>query len=190
MERKVRAIVSMRKGLAALALSVFASVMAAMPAFAQTSIKVEAPNIVGADEQFNVTFIIEGEDRPSEFVWDKGEDFDLVWGPQQGSSTSIQIINGKRTKSSQFTYIYILKPRKTGQCVIPPALAKFKNKEASSQPKAVKVLDNASSSGQQSPQDSQSSASSRQSGTIASDDLYLSLKVSRTDVVLGEPVTA
>ena len=104
MERKVRAIVSMRKGLAALALSVFASVMAAMPAFAQTSIKVEAPNIVGADEQFNVTFIIEGEDRPSEFVWDKGEDFDLVWGPQQGSSTSIQIINGKRTKSSQFTY--------------------------------------------------------------------------------------
>lgn len=190
MERKVRAIVSMRKGLAALALSVFASVMAAMPAFAQTSIKVEAPNIVGADEQFNVTFIIEGEDRPSEFVWDKGEDFDLVWGPQQGSSTSIQIINGKRTKSSQFTYIYILKPRKTGQCVIPPALAKFKNKEASSQPKAVKVLDNASSSGQQSSQDSQSSASSRQSGTIASDDLYLSLKVSRTDVVLGEPVTA
>ena len=180
----------MRKGLAALALSVFASVMAAMPAFAQTSIKVEAPNIVGADEQFNVTFIIEGEDRPSEFVWDKGEDFDLVWGPQQGSSTSIQIINGKRTKSSQFTYIYILKPRKTGQCVIPPALAKFKNKEASSQPKAVKVLDNASSSGQQSSQDSQSSASSRQSGTIASDDLYLSLKVSRTDVVLGEPVTA
>ena len=66
----MRAIVSMRKGLAALALSVFASVMAAMPAFAQTSIKVEAPNIVGADEQFNVTFIIEGEDRPSEFVWD------------------------------------------------------------------------------------------------------------------------
>ena len=28
---------------------------------AQTSIKVQAPNVVAADEQFNVTFIIEGE---------------------------------------------------------------------------------------------------------------------------------
>ena len=43
-----------------------ALVMAAVGfvAAAQTKIAVEAPNIVGSDEQFNVTFIIEGEDRP------------------------------------------------------------------------------------------------------------------------------
>ena len=35
----------------------------AIIAFGQTDIKVEAPNVVAADEQFNVTFIIEGEDR-------------------------------------------------------------------------------------------------------------------------------
>ena len=103
MERNQREIGLKRTGLVTLALSVFSLILMAMPAYAQSSIKVEAPNIVGADEQFNVTFIIEGEDRPSEFIWDKGEDFDLVWGPQQGSSTSVSFVNGKRTKSSQFT---------------------------------------------------------------------------------------
>ena len=54
-------------------------------AAAQTKIAVEAPNIVGSDEQFNVTFIIEGEDRPSNFNWNPGDDFTLVWGPQRES---------------------------------------------------------------------------------------------------------
>ena len=35
------------------------SVLAAAVAFAQTGIRVEAPNVVAADEQFNVTIIIE-----------------------------------------------------------------------------------------------------------------------------------
>ena len=32
--------------------------------FAQNAIRVEAPNVVGINEQFNVTFIIEGENSP------------------------------------------------------------------------------------------------------------------------------
>ena len=38
--------------------------LVALTAFAQTSIKVQTHNVVAADEQFNVTFIIEGEDMP------------------------------------------------------------------------------------------------------------------------------
>ena len=55
MERIKRMTGLMRKGLLTLALAVFA--ITAMPAYAQSSIKVEAPNIVGAEEQFNVTFM-------------------------------------------------------------------------------------------------------------------------------------
>ncbi|MBO8471284.1 MAG: hypothetical protein IAB82_05760, partial [Bacteroidetes bacterium] len=51
---------------------------------AQTTMRVEVPNVVASDEQFNVTFILEGEDSPSDFQWDQGDDFQLVWGPQQG----------------------------------------------------------------------------------------------------------
>ena len=43
------------------------SLITAPGSHAQNSIKVEAPNVVGANEQFNVTFIIEGEKSPSDF---------------------------------------------------------------------------------------------------------------------------
>ena len=44
-------------------LIVFISV--AFASFAQNEIKVEAPDVVAVDEQFNVTFIIEGEKEPT-----------------------------------------------------------------------------------------------------------------------------
>ena len=180
--------IASRRGMAvALALSV----LLGMKAEAQTSIKVDAPNIVGSDEQFNVTFIIDGEDRPSSFSWDHGEDFTLVWGPQQGSSTSVQIVNGKRTKTSQFTYIYILKPVRTGKCTIPPAVARIKNNEISSRAVTVDVLASGSSSGSQSSSQQGSGQQSRGgSGNISAEDLYLKLSLSRSNVVIGEPVTA
>ena len=45
------------------------ALLAAQALLAQTSIRVQAPNVVAADEQFNVTFIIEGENAPSSFEW-------------------------------------------------------------------------------------------------------------------------
>ena len=60
--------------------------LAALIASAQDVIRVEAPNVVAADEQFNVTFIIEGENSPSGFTWNGGDDFQVLWGPQSGKS--------------------------------------------------------------------------------------------------------
>ena len=57
-------------------------------------LRVEVPDVVSLDEQFNVTFVYEGENTPSGFEWSQGDDFQLVWVPQQGRSTSSQIING------------------------------------------------------------------------------------------------
>ena len=71
-------------------------------ASAQTSIQVQTHNVVALDEQFTVSFVIDGS-RPTEFDWEPGDDFNLLWGPQQGRSSSVQIINGKRTESSQTT---------------------------------------------------------------------------------------
>ena len=68
-------------------------------ASAQT-VRVKAPAVVAADEQFTVSFTIDGEKAPKEFSWSPGDDFQLVWGPQKGTSSSIQIINGKTTRSS------------------------------------------------------------------------------------------
>ena len=44
---------------------------------AQTSIQVQSHKVVSIDEQFNVTFVIEGA-KPTDFSWEPGADFDLA----------------------------------------------------------------------------------------------------------------
>ena len=159
----------------------------ALQAFAMSAqLRVEVPTVVSLDEQFNVTFIYEGENSPSGFEWSQGDDFQLVWGPQQGRSTSIQIINGKRTRSSQFTYTYILTPKKTGSFTIPAGTVTVKGKTYSTGPQTITVVAEGASSGS-------GQRARGQSGTsvdIQDEDLFLSLTLSKRNVVVGEPVTA
>lgn len=167
--------------------------LSAVLAHAQTSIQVQTHNVVALDEQFNVTFIIEGS-KPSSFSWEPGEDFVLVWGPQQGRSTSVQIVNGKRTESSQTTYSYILKPVKAGKFTLAKASAKVKGNEIFSQEQTIEVVasGSSSSSGQSASSGQSQPAQSRpsQQGVISDNDIFMNISLSRSNVVLGEPITA
>ena len=161
--------------------------------YAQGSIKVQAPEVVAVDEQFNVTFIIEGEKAPTDFQWSSGDDFQLVWGPQRGSSSSIQIINGKRSSSHQTTFTYILIPKSIGTFQLPEATAMLSGaKIASSQPSIQVVSDGGSSSKSSGQVGGYSSGGAKQSssGEIPSEDLFMRLSLSRSEVVVGEPITA
>ncbi len=173
--------------------SILLCAFVAVSAMAQTSIRTEVHNIVELSERFNLVFIIEGENSPSGFNWEPGDDFTLVWGPQKGSSTSISMVNGKTTRSSQVSYTYILQAKKTGSFTINPATAKVKGKEISSNPVTIKVVDNGSKQ-QSQPQASQGSGSSShsqaQSSSASEADIFMRLTLSRSSVVVGEPVTA
>ncbi len=170
--------------------------LSAAMAFAQTEIQVQTHNVVAADEQFNITFIIEGEAKSSDFTWSPGEDFQLLWGPQQGRSTSVQMINGKTTKSVQTTYSYVLRPVKAGKFTISQATAKVKGKTISSKPVTVEVVAAGSSASGQSQSQGNRSQDGRQpqrqsrNGMVQDDDIFLTLSLSRNNVVVGEPVTA
>ena len=122
--------------------TILAFLLAAAGALAQNTIKVNVQNLVAVDEQFSITFIIEGEGRPSDFQWEPGNDFQLVWGPQKGSSSSVSIINGKKTSSSQTTYTYVLMPRSTGTFQLPAATATLKGEQISSKRATVQVVSN------------------------------------------------
>ena len=164
----------------------------ALAASAQSTIKVNVQNLVAVDEQFSVTFIIEGEGKPSSFSWEPGSDFQLVWGPQKGTSSSISIINGKKTQSSQTTYTYVLMPRTTGTFQLPAATATVKGQEISSRSVSVQVVGNGaqqqggSQQGQSAPQDK----SGAQTGSIPSEDIFLRMSVSKTKAVVGETLSA
>ena len=165
------------------------SVLAAAVAFAQTGIRVEAPNVVAADEQFNVTFIIEGEDSPTDFSWSSSNDFQVQWGPQQGKSTSIQIINGKRSKTVQSTYTYVLRPVKAGKFTLPVATAKVKGRQISSGQTVIEVAAAGAASSQR-PQQSGGQTAQRQQTGLTDSDIFMTMTLDRTNVVVGEPVIA
>ncbi len=172
--------------------------LAALSLWAQPSMRVEVHNIVELQERFNVVFVVEGEHGPSEFQWEAGDDFSVVWGPQKGSSTSIQMINGKTTRSSQTSYTYILQARKTGTFTIPSAVAKVKGTEVRSKAVTIQVVDGgsqAAASGQQQGNSQgggqqQSQVQGASQSTPGHADIFMRLSLSRSSVVVGEPVTA
>ena len=169
--------------------------MAIFQVSAQNVIRVEAPDVVAVNEQFNVTFIIEGEKNPSDFQWSEGDDFQLVWGPQKGSSSSIQIINGKKSSSHQTTFTYILIPKSTGTFQLPVATATLSGDRISSASVSIQVVSDGASASQASGQSGGSGKSSgggqaSSTGDISSADLFLKLSLSRSEVVIGEPITA
>ena len=166
--------------------------VATLVAWAQPSIRVEVHNIVELQERFNLVFVVEGEHAPSDFQWEPGEDFSLVWGPQKGSSTSIQMVNGKTTRSSQTSYTYILQARKTGTFTLPAAVAKVKGTEIRSRAVTIQVVDGDTNGGnaaaaQGSAQQQQERPSQASSGEA---DIFLRMSLSCSSVVVGEPVTA
>ncbi len=175
---------------------IIAALLPALNAWAQSSIRVEVHNIVEVQERFNLVFVVEGEHSPSDFQWDAGDDFSVVWGPQKGSSTSIQIINGKTTRSSQTSYTYILQAKKTGSFTLQPAVAKIKGSQVRSQAVTIQVVDGgsqgsagaAASSAQQGSSNKERQSEQASANTQA--DIFMRLSLSRNSVVVGEPVTA
>ncbi len=165
--------------------------LVALPLWAQTTIRVEVHNIVELSERFNVVFVVEGEHSPSDFEWSAGDDFTTVWGPQKGTSTSIQMVNGKTTRSSQTSYTYILQARKTGTFTLPAATAKVKGNTIQSRPVSIQVVNNGSNtSAQGSSSQGSDDASAQSSSRNSQADIFMRLTLSRSSVVVGEPVTA
>ena len=81
--------------------AILAGLMGSLAVWAQSDIRVEVHNIVELSERFNLVFVVEGEHAPSDFQWEAGDDVTVVWGPQKGTSRSVQMINGKTTRSSR-----------------------------------------------------------------------------------------
>ena len=67
------------------------------------------------------------------------QDFKIVSGPNQSSSTNVQFVNGKMTKSSTTTLAWILIPTKTGKITIPAMVIKTGKQSFISSPILITV---------------------------------------------------
>lgn len=159
------------------------SLFVAWSVFAQTTINVQVPSVVTLDEQFNLSFVVEG-DKASDFQWPQTSDFDVQWGPQTGRSSQTTIINGKVTKSVSTTYTYVLMPKKEGTFTIPACSVKVKGKTLTSSAVTVKVVKGSARSS------SSSASQASATGTVSGEDLFMRLIVDKRNVVLGEAINA
>ncbi len=166
-------------------LFILATLVLSLNIYAQ-SLTVSAPNVVSLDETIRVVFTADGS--ISDFSWDVGSDFDVVWGPQRGSSSSTQIINGKRTSSHTESYTYLLQAKSTGKFTLQPAYAKVEKKDVSTKSVTIEVVSasqNATVNQQQ-----QSQSSSQSATNVSGNDIYMKLLLNKTNVVKGEPIIA
>jgi len=155
------------------------------------SIKVQAPNLVSVGEQFNVSFVVTSEDSPSSFNWQCSDEFRVIWGPQQGKSTSISIINGKKTKSSQTSFTYILEAKQAGSFSLPAAEAVVDGETLVSRRTSIEVVGEGQQAAQNGvPDNSATAAQAAPSRSSSSTDIFMCLHLSKTSVVVGETVMA
>lgn len=155
---------------------------------AAQNLTLDAPGVVSMNETFRIVFTADG--NMSDFQWPGTSDFDVVWGPQKGSMSSTNIINGKRESSHTETYTYLLQPKAEGKFTLPAATAKVDKKECSTSPFTIEVVKAQQQSSSSSSSSQQGSSGAVQSGTVSNDDIFLRLSLSKTNVVKGEPITA
>ncbi|MFW5726219.1 MAG: BatD family protein, partial [Bacteroidota bacterium] len=128
---------------------------------------VSAPDQVSVGERFRVIFQL--NKRPARFSGPSFEGFSVLSGPNQSSSTSMQIINNRTTVTENYSYSYIIEATSEGQVTIQPARVIVDGDEFSSDPFQINVV-----AGQATPPPSGQSQGTQQPQEFASaQDLFI-----------------
>lgn len=180
--------------LKSLILFIAATLFAATSAFADgdVSFDVNVKMIVSAGEAFKVEFSLNAEPEKGSFTPPDFSSFDVLAGPVASHGTSMQFINGKTSKSVNYTYTYVLLPKQSGTFAIGPAAIKVDGKRYTTRQTQIEVKEGG---GEQQTQQSggrrdHQSLESQAEDQISGEDLLLRLNLSRTDVYTGEPILA
>lgn len=145
------------------------------------------PKVVSQGEQFRLSFNLNQEG--SDLQLPELSNFDVLMGPSTSQSSSIQIINGRTTQSVSFSYIFILRAKKTGTFTIRPGSIKVDGKVYTSNDLTIQVVKGQapqSSSGAQ----QQQQQSSAPDGNISKEDLFVKVDLDKHNVYKGEQVIA
>jgi hypothetical protein len=149
-------------------------------------LNVEYPSSVVAGQQFNIAWTVNS--GGGEFAAPSFSPFYKLMGPQTSYSSSTQIINGKMTQETSYTYVYYLQAVKEGKYVLAPAVYTFKNKTYTTDSLRIEVVGN--SAQKQSAQPGSGISDEVQNVESAGNDIFVNLSLSRKEVYLGEFIVA
>lgn len=170
-------------------LLIFAIVFSVFELSAQDIVfKCEAPKVVGLHERFRVSFTVNSS-NPSEFKAPTFQNVNILGGPSTSRSSSISIINGKRTDNSSTSFVFWLQSLNTGKITIPSARVKVDGKLYTTKPITISVEDNPSMS-QRSANNPNSTRQTQQPTVKVIDDKAVFVRAipSKSKVVKGEEI--
>ncbi len=141
--------------------------------------KMSIPKLVSMQEQFRLSISINEDVRPQLPPLD---DFEIIYGPSLSKSSSVQIINGKRTAEKKFVYTYVLRPLKEGNFTIQPATASINGVEYKSNTGQVQVVRELAK-----PNTQQENSANQQ---VSKNSLFARIYLSNANPYKGEQVVA
>lgn len=144
-----------------------------------------APSTVIVDKPFQLVYTVNANSkdlRVPDF-----NNFEILAGPFQSTSSSYQIVNGKTYSSLTITYTYTLQGLKTGTFTVPSASIVVDGQKYTSNGLSIKVLpaDDNSAAASKSSQEQQSSAAGK---AISNERIFIRTNVSKTSVYEQEPI--
>src|SRR5664280_353670 len=149
-------------------------------------VKAEYPSVVNAGEQFTIMWTVNV--GGGEFTAPLFSGFYKLMGPQTSYSSSTQIINGKVSNETSYSYVYYLQGVKEGKFVIAPATFTLKNKIYSSDSLRIEVI--GSTSQRQNVNPGNNDSANDQEVESSGKDPFIRLSVNRREITMGEPVVA
>jgi hypothetical protein len=172
--------IGLRAMLAALAIMLCSAQLCAQ----NLQLEIQAPRVVTVGEMFRVTFVANG--KVDHFFTPNIEGFVVTAGPVRGDDTQVQIVNGKVTQSTTYSFTYTLYAEKEGKFTIGQAKVKAGNDEAQTQPFAIECVKGEQRAVQQGGSGGQQPAAS----AGGENSLYLGVTLSKTEVYRGEYLVA
>lgn len=144
-----------------------------------------APNVVELGEQFRLTYSLNKKGKNIQLPDLNG--FRVLMGPSTSSSMSTQIINGKMTTNSSYSYTYVLLAEREGKFTISPAKITVDGDETRSNSITIEVVK--ANTNTQNSSDNKSQGRS-ETQNITQDNLFVKVDLDRRSVFMGEHVVA
>jgi len=145
---------------------------------------VSAPSSVGSGQQFAVSFTVNSAGTNFKAPSFKG--FSVLSGPNQSSSSSMQIINGRMTQNVSYSFTYYLQAGNEGSYSILPAKITVDGKLYETESVTIKVVKSAQNQGNNQQQQTQQQNSNQSDASVSDKDIFLKASVSNASPYLGE----
>jgi len=151
------------------------------------TVLVEYPSVVQNGQQFTISYSVNS--GGGDFAVPSFQGFYKLMGPSTSYSSSRQLINGKLSSQSTFSYSYVLQALNEGKFSFPPAQFTIKDKTYYSDSVRIEVI-SGNAPPQGTVQQQNNTVPGDENADTGSENISVSLILSRNNVYLGEGILA